>query len=237
MSFPKNSNQPESLKNADFKAKLGYFWDYYKVHTFVAIGLIIFLVTMISGNLSKKDTVFYAAMAYCSEISEEAVSAFEENYIEYAGIDLNKHEIQLVSNPNQLMLFMATAQVDVIVSGPEYFSEEAGLNTFYDLRDIMTEEQLAKYEPYFYYADQVVLDARKNLPESDDIENAYPEMPDPRKPEEMEQPVPVGLFVTDCTAITETYNFGSEDIAIGVVGNAPHIENALKYIDYLFNSL
>lgn len=234
MPFTKNFKQHESLKNAGFKAKLGYFWDYYKVHTFVAIGLIIFLVTMISGNLTKKDTVFYAAMVYCSEISEEAASAFRENYIEYAGIDLNKHEVQVVSNPSKLTLTMAAAQVDVVVSGPEYFSEEAGLNTFYDLRDIMTEEQLTKYEPYFYYADQAVIDARKKLPESDDLENAYPDMLDPRKPEEMEQPVPVGLFVTDCTAITDTYNFGNDDIAIGVVGNAPHIENALKFIDYLF---
>jgi len=163
MPFTNNFNQHESLKNAGFKAKLGYFWDYYKVHTFVAIGLIIFLVTMICGNLTKKDTVFYAAMEYCSDVSEEAVSAFRQNYIEYAGIDLNKHEVQVVSNPGQLMLNMAVAQVDVIVSGPEYFAEEAGLNSFYDLRDIMTEEQLARYEPYFYYADQTVIDARKNF--------------------------------------------------------------------------
>lgn len=234
MPFTKNFKQQESLKNKGFKAKFGYFWDYYKVHTFVGICLVIFLITMISGNLTKKDTVFYAALVHCSEVSEEAVSAFRENYITYSGIDLNKHEIQVVSNPSQLMLSMATAQVDVIVSGSEGFTEEAALNTFYDLRDIMTEKQLAKYEPYFYYADQTVLDARKNLPESDDFENSYPEMPDPSKPEEMEQPVPVGLFVTDCTVLTEAYNFGDDYVAIGVVGNAPHIENALKFIDCLF---
>jgi len=234
MSFTKNSKQYESLKNAGFKAKLGYFWDYYKVHTFAAICLVIFLVTMIYGNLTKKDTVFYAALVHCSDVSEEATSAFRENFIAYSGIDLNKHEIQLNSNPSQLMLSMATAQVDVIVSGSEEFSEEAALNTFYDLREIMTEEQLAKYEPYFYYADQTVLDARKNLPETDDFATSYPPMPDPSKPEEMEEPVPVGLFVTDCTVLSEAYDFGNDYVAIGVVGNAPHIENALKFIDYLF---
>lgn len=237
MPFIKIFKQHESLKNASFKAKLGYFWDYYRVHTFAAICIVIIFIIIISGNLTKKDTVFYAAMVYCSDVSEEATSSFRDNYSTYAGIDLGKHEVQLDSKPSQLMLTMAAAQVDVIVSGPYDFSYEAAQNTFYDLREILTVEQLTKYEPYFYYADQTVLDARKNLPENDDVENAYPEMPDPRKPDEMEQPIPVGLFVTDCTVLTEAYDFGNDYIALGVVGNAPHLENTLKFIDYLFESL
>jgi len=208
MSFTNNFKQPESLKNADFKTKLGYFLDYYKVHTFIIIGILIFLIAMICGNLTKKDIVFNAALVHCSDVSEEATSAFFENYIAYAGIDLNKHEVKINCNPSRLMLDMAAAQVDVVVSGSERFAEDAALNSFYDLREIMTEEQLAKYEPYFYY---------------------YPAIP-----EEMEQPVPVGLFVTDCTVLTETYHFDEDYVVIGIVGNAPHIENALKFIDYLF---
>lgn len=234
MSFAKNFKQYETLRNAGFKAKLDYWWDYYKVHTFVAIGLFIFLVIMIYGNITRKDTIFYAAMVHCSDVSEEAVYDFRENYIVYAGIDVNKNEIQVVSNPDQLILNMAAAQVDVVVSDFETFSYDVNQNFFYDLREIMSEEQLVKYEPYFYYVDQTILDAEKNFSDSDDIENVYLEMPDPSNPEEMGQPVPVGLFVTDCTVITETYNFGNEYIVIGVVGNAPHVENALKYIDYLF---
>lgn len=234
MSFAKNLKQYETLRNARFRAKLDYLWDYYKIHTFVAIGLLICLVIMIYGNITRKDTIFYAAMVHCSDVSEEAVYDFREKYIAYAGIDVNRHEIQVVSNPDQLMLNMVAAQVDVVVSDSETFSYDVNQNVFYDLREIMSEEQLVKYEPYFYYVDQTILDAEKNLSDSDDIENAYLKMPDPSKPEEMEQPVPVGLFVTDCTAINEAYNFGNDYIIIGVVGNAPHVESALKYIDYLF---
>lgn len=234
MSFRKNYKQSESLKTPGFKAKLGSFLNYYKVHIFIIMGILIFPIAMICANFTQKDTVFCAALVHCSEVSDEATSAFQENYIAHAGIDPNKHEVQINCNPSQLMIRMAAAQVDVMVSGSERFAEEAALSTFYDLRDIMTEEQLAKYEPYFYYADQTVLDARKELPESDDLEKAYPAMPDPGKPEEMEQPIPIGLFVTDCTVLTEAYYFDNDNVAIGIVGNAPNIEKALEFIDYLF---
>jgi len=236
MSFKNSFNEYESLKNGGFKAKLEYFWDYYKVHTFAAIAIIVVVFAFIAGNLTEKDTVFYAAMVHCSVVSEEATTAFREDFIAYAGIDRNKHVVQINRNPSQLTLTMATAQVDVMISDSGSFSEEAAMNTFYDLREVLTEEQLIKYEPYFYYADQTVLDARKEIPLDGNLENAYPEMADPRKPEEMEQPVPVGLFVTDCSILTNTYDFGNDSMALGVVGNAQHLENTLKFIDYLWKN-
>ncbi len=239
----------DAIKNGDFKTKWNYFWDYYKVHTIAAVCIIVFLITMIHDVVTTKDNAFFAAMVNSAVISSEDVADFKEDYMTYAEIDADEFDVQMdynlmyTENPKsememnstqRLMVYTSAAQLDVIVSGSDAFPQQALQGIFHDLRNILTAEQLAKYEPYFYYVDQAVLDARNELPENGDLTTAYPEMPDPRKPEEMKQPIPVALFVTDCTSLTETYYFEGDYVAVGVVANAPHLENALKFIDFIF---
>jgi len=239
----------ERIKNADLKTKLNYFWEYYKLHTIAVISCVAFLSLLIYSMVTSKDYAFFAAMVNSVAVSEEDIAAFKENYVNYAEIDLKEYEVQIDSslistdNPKsqlemnasqKLMAYTSVGQVDVIVSGEDAFPYHASQGNFYDLREILTPEQLAKYEPYFYYVDQVVLDARNEMPTTGDFTTAYPDMPDPRKPEEMEQPIPVALFVTDRTALTETYFFEGDYVAVGVVANSSHLENAIKFIDFLF---
>ena len=63
-----------------------------------------------------------------------------------------------------------------------------------------------------------------------------PEYPDPAHPENMEQPVPVGIYVTGCTALTNRFAFSNGDsgIVLSVVLNTSRPETASKYIDFLF---
>lgn len=69
----------------------------------------------------------------------------------------------------------------------------------------------------------------------DNLEDTViPELPDPTKPEEMKEPVPVGIFVTDCKKITDNYYFNGDYTVLGIMANAPSLDNALKFIDFLF---
>lgn len=239
----------ETIKNADFKAKLKYFWDYYKLHTIIGASIVFFLVTMIYDVVTTKETAFFAAMVNSTAISPEDINAFQEDYMAYAQIDPNEYMVQTdaslmstatpkseleMNAAQKLMIYTSAGQVDVMVCGADSFPHQASQGNFLDLREILTEEQLAKYEPYFCYADQAVIDARNEIPTSGDFENAYPEMPDPRKPEEMENPIPVALLVTDCTKLTDTFYFEGDYIAAGVVANTTHPENAVKFLDFLF---
>lgn len=239
----------EALKNADFKTKWNYFWDYYKLHTIIGSAILIFIVTMAYSILTTKDYAFYAAMVNSTAVVTEDITTFKEDYMTYAQIDPDEYEVQMdyslmyKKNPKseleknaseKLLIYTSAGQIDAMVCGADSFPHQAAQGNFYDLREILTEEQLEKYEPYFCYVDQAILDARNEVPISGELNEVYPEAGDPRKPEEMENPIPVGLLVTDCTKLTDTYYFEGDYIAVGVVANTTHLENALKFIEFLF---
>ena len=71
---------------------------------------------------------------------------------------------------------------------------------------------------------------------SDNLDTEYtPVYPDPSKPEEMEDPIPVGLFVGNCKTLTDAYSFRSKDVVAGIVINTNRKQAALDFIDYLFS--
>ena len=67
-----------------------------------------------------------------------------------------------------------------------------------------TDEQIQALEPYFYYVDREVVLAIEAA--NDDMNTDYtPDYPDPLHPEDMQDPVPVGICLTDCKDLTDTY--------------------------------
>ena len=238
----------EKIKNGSFKDKLNYFWCYYKFHTLVTICAVVLLVMLIHDVLTQKETAFFAAMLNSVSLGEDTTESFREDFAEYTEIDLDKYEVlfdntinlddsaagELATGSSQrLLVYTSAGEIDVIVGGEDIFPDQAKQGMFYDLREILTEEQIARYEPYFYYVDQAYLDLM-NSDETYDLNFVAPEPPDPAKPEEMENPIPVGIFVTDCDRLTDVYYFSGDYAAVGVMINSSHVETSLQFIDYLF---
>ena len=63
---------------------------------------------------------------------------------------------------------------------------------------------------------------------------SIPDYPSPRNPESMEEPVPVGIYLDEAPGIKEHYLFTDETVIVTVLANTEHTENAVKYIDFLF---
>ncbi len=240
----------EAMKNASFKEKLKYFWYYYKFHTIAVIAVMILVVTLVYDIATQKDTAFFGVMLNSAYVNEEAMSTFQESFVEYAEIDSETYDVQFdhtinlsesaisevnASSSQRLLVYTSSAEIDVMVGGADVFPEQANQGMFYDLRDILTEEQIAKYESRFFYVDQAYIDLLDEIYDSSTTtEIELPEAPEPTKPQEMEQPIPVGIFVTDCEKLTDAYFFVGDYCVVGVMGNAPHLENAITFIDYLF---
>lgn len=237
----------EALKHGTPKEKLLYFWCYYKWYVIGIIAVIAFAGSLIYEITSQKEEMFYAAVLNSLEL--DGAAAHQQNFADYAEIDTNKYSVSFdstmhisfttmdetsMTSTEKLMVYIAAAQLDVIIAGENIFEHYADGDTFYDLRDILSEEQLNKYEPYFYYVDrplvEQIAEAEKNLDNTFD-----PEIPDPTKPELMEDPIPVGIFVDSCEGLAAGYYNTEQDRAVlGVLQNVPHLENTLKYIDFLF---
>lgn len=236
------------IKNASFREKVKYFWCYYKWHTVVVISVAVFLVVLIHDVTTQKDNAFFAVMLNSLSLGQNEESPLIQEFADYAQIDREEYNVLMddtitiddtatdelsVSSAQRMLVYTASGELDVVVGGADVFPDYSYNDMFEDLREVLSAEQLEKYEPYFYYIDRKVIaeiEAAQENPE----DSAYPEYPDPTRPEEMEEPVPVGIFVTDCQKLNDNYYFNGDYTVLGVMVNAPCPEAALQFIDFLF---
>ena len=239
----------ERIKNASFKEKAIYFFDYYKFHVIITVFVITLLAILIRDITSQKEDAFYAVIMNSILRDTEYIDAFHDNFAEYCGVDTNEYDVMIDNSINfsdnpvdeltmsasqRLVALTAANTIDVIVGDSTIFPDQANQGMFCDLRMFLTEEQLAEYEPYFYYVDEAYIEYVDEALDSYDPDMVLPDPIDPTKPEEMEKPVPVGIFVTDSQTLKDAYPFVGDYVAVGVMANAPHPDVSQDFIDFIF---
>lgn len=241
-----------ALKNGTFKEKLSYFWDYYKWYVIGTICVVAFIGSFVHQIVTKKDTAFYAVMLNASTMSPfEADDPYGLEFAEYAEIDLNEYDIffdssfhisesgmdeNSVASIQKLAVYTAAGDLDVMVTDEDSFRKYAYSYTFHDLRDFLSAEQIEKYEPYFYYADQKIVDEIE-LANSKLDDTYVPVYGDPTKPEEMDTPIPVGIYL-DNAKLEENYYFrgpegAAEHVVMGIYCNTQRTNNVMKFLDFV----
>lgn len=241
----------QALKNGTPKQKLAYFWYYYKWHVIISLIIIIMIVSFIQQYLNRKDTAFYAVMLNASLLNQTTseLPDFITDFAEKEGINLASSDITFdtsirivedsmdettVTSSQKLMVYVAANELDTMITDLGSFQKYANSSMFYDLREILTEEQQAALEPYFYYVDREVVSAIEAA--NDDMNSDYtPDYPDPMHPEEMQDPVPVGICLTGCKDLTDYYYFRGDGIVMGIYANAEHAQTAVDLAEYLLN--
>lgn len=239
----------ESIKNGTLKQKWQYFKDYYLLTVVIVLVAAIFIGAFLYNYVSAKENAFYAIMLNASSYDEN--EWFANEYMLAAGIDTDKCQVifddasfyKLNSNDEvsyttmqKLQTYAGAGQLDAMLGTGEEFKYFANGVVFMDLHNLLSEEQLAKYEPYFYYVDDALLNkADENAKNQLTIDTTN--IPDPRKPEDMEQPTPVAIYVESSDKLNQSFYFpNAEDgIAIGIYSNTSHPENAVSFIEYLLS--
>lgn len=197
------------------KEKLAYFWDYYKIHTIVAIAVIVFVIAFINSYRSNKPIVFYAVMLNADSYGDNAAVAntWSEGFMEYAGIDPAAYQVNIdtsvtisadggdqyeVANRQKMMAMMHAGDIHAIVADTETFEGYARLEYFYDLNAAFSEEELAPYADLLYYTDGTAFDVETGdtLEEMEAAQEAvYSMVIDHSDPSSMEKPVAVGIRI------------------------------------------
>lgn len=197
------------------KEKLAYFWDYYKIHTIVAIAVIVFVIAFINSYRSNKPIAFYAVMLNADSYGDNAAVAntWSEGFMEYAGIDPAAYQINIdtsvtisadggdqyeVANRQKMMAMMHAGDIHAIVADTETFEGYARLEYFYDLNAAFSEEELAPYADLLYYTDGTAFDVETGdtLEEMEAAQEAvYSMVIDHSDPSSMEKPVAVGIRI------------------------------------------
>lgn len=247
----------EVLKSASLKEKISYYVYYYKWHAIIAIVAVALIVSFIVEVANRKDRALYICMLNVSErptsntsLDTVAADTHAAEFAEYAAIDTSQYDLycdtsmkvdmnsmseDTINSSQKFMAYLAAAEMDVMVTDADSLQMYAYQEDFSDLREILSSEQLEKYSPYFYYIDMVSL-AQWNeyLDQADNLYTDFQlDFPDPRKPENMEEPVPVGIYLPELDKLTEHFYFQSDEIVASVFVNTQKLETSLQYIDFL----
>lgn len=237
----------EALKHGTPKQKFTYFMDYYKWHVVICAAVIFMAVSLISQMLGKKDTVFHAVMINGAAGPE--AGTYTQSFADYAGLDGEKNDIlfdtslrismdknnynpDALASGEKLMVYIASGEVDAFVTTEDLLERYAYNEFFLDLRQLLTPEQLAAWEPYLYYVDQAVIREKNEAEDAMNYEYA-PVYPDPRNPDAMEEAIPVGIILPDTSALRKNFYFPGENLAAGVVVNTKRRETVSLFLDFL----
>ena len=238
----------EALKHGTPKEKFTYFMDYYKWHVIIAAAAIVCIASLVTQILNRRDIVFYAVMINGTEL--ESAQEYKQAFAEYASLDLEENDIMfdtsvrlgtgdtsayspdVRASAEKLMVYIASSEVDVFVTEPAVVEQYAYNEFFVDLRTLLTPEQISRYEPWFYYVDQAVVEEHQAALGAMDMDRII-NYPDPLDPDSMEEPIPIGIRMEDPSALKEYYYYAGDDIVITVMVNSKRLETASSFIDFL----
>lgn len=238
-------NEHKKIMETPKNERLSYIWEYYKWHIIVFLLVIVLLVQGIASAQARKETVFSGFMLNSKILLEE--DDFLQGFYDYAGIDSTKQEAAIYTDLiltdrnmksditafQRIMAGVAAKDTDFIAGLSEPFRVCAYSSSSFlmDLREFLDADTLEVYKDRLYYIDGAVLEQLK-APVGENTE-VIQEYPDPKKPELMEDPIPVGIDVSDQESIQNAYYLPDSTIYIGVVFNTTRPELTQAFIDYI----
>lgn len=225
------------LKDMPSEKKAEFIWDYYKVPILIALFLVVSVVVTVAAVSGSKEVVLsgYLFDSYYSTDQEEPFHEFPS----YAKLDTDTVQAEFLTNlslygiysetSQQLFSTIAAGQTDFVASNPETFLRLSydSYKYFFDLREVLSQEQLDRLTERIFYVDASMLDQL-------DSQSGTIILPDPHDPGAMIDPVPIGINIRGGRGVDELY-LGDDPVYLAIVSNAPHSEMTLTFLDFLFS--
>lgn len=253
--------QYKKLKGQGIKAHLAWFWEYYKIEAAIAVISIGVVVGIIQTIVSHRPTAFNVMFLNAAVTDDYLSEALAEDYAQYAGINLKEYDVvfdlrETLSMEGDSQYDMGTVQkiaaqsaareLDAMVCNAFHFYNYVYNGIFTDLRDAMTEQELAQYEGKIFYVDGKDLKAFNEAVEKMDY-SLMPEtlITDPEEwqskesfvlpdPGEMEDPIPFGIAVGDSRLITEYSFYPRSASFFGIAASSERMPAATAFLHYLY---
>lgn len=236
----------ENIKNQPIKKRLAYFWYYYKWFVLGGILLVVIMVSTVYGILTRTTSALYGVVVNSVTLGD--ADAFIQDFTDYAGFDTSKYHADVnaslmignevdettLNSSQFIMVYMSAQDLDFAVMDPDTFNKFGYNDIYLDLRTCFSEEELAAMSDKLYYIDQVTLDEINELA-ADNIATESVVIPDPYKPDMMQEPVPIGINISGCSKFTDVYYYEGGTAYLGITSNSPHVDMVLTFLSYLFD--
>lgn len=257
-------HQRKKLKGKGVKAHVSYFLTYYTWQTVGIIATIAMVFYLVSTILGSKDQALNVIMlnATTTAIGADGFSEMlQTEFAEYAGIDTSKEQVTIdtstyqtpggvydtydMSTSQKVSVQTAAQTLDAVVADASNFYYYAFSLAFSDLREVLSEDVLERYADDIYYIDLADVNAYQDEVDSAASTDGPMTMEDGETyekaatfvrpdPDEMEDPVPVGIIVTDAPQIATSGVYTDRVAIYGFIQNSLHVENATAFLDYLW---
>lgn len=205
----------EKKEKKSMKNNLEYFWMYYKLPFIAGMIVVILAMYFLITTLTTKDTALSVMLIDChTEMSGEEMA---EEYMDTAGIDKKKYQVQIQNN----LMFHGTDSGSYSMTSLSKFMADIGSK----LLDVcgMLKDDFIKYD-----GSQTWTDLRKYLTDKqmEELKDRLLTADDGRV---------IGILADDLPVLQaeECYTNKETEAAIGIIYNAPHKDEAVKYLLYL----
>lgn len=235
----------DKIKNQPLQKRLSYFWSYYKWYVLGGMLALIIGIYAIAEIVTHKEEALFGIVVNADVPGDE--EAFASSFLEYAGLDPQKYRVSFNSSltfidqlsqstiqaRQTIMVYAASGDMDVAIMDELAFESYAYSELFSDLSVVLPEELFSSLEGNIYYRDNAV--AREFNAALDTDESAEDIVfPDPFKPEEMKEPIPIGIDISGCEALQNAYSYPGKPVLLGLPATSGRTNTAIKFVEFLF---
>lgn len=215
----KKQTEKEKLREMSFHGKFDYIWEYYKFHilgTAAAIALIVyFIYTILHPNPTSQ---LYVAMIN-NPIEDQVLTNYNTAFAKQLKLDPKREIIRFntqinfgvdenytISLKSALNTYIMAGEVDAIIAPKSQFEDCIKNGYVGKISDKLPTDVYTSLTDKFYITST----------EDDSEKSAY------------------GIYLTD-TKLYKEHSLSKEPYVLGIVPNAPHEENTIEFVKYLFN--
>lgn len=232
----------KDMKGKPVKEQFMYFLDYYKWYALITVILIAFLIHGVVSCVTSKDTLFSGILINSFPVDDG--TSFLQGYYSQAGIDPTKETVAFqtqillgeedtTENITALQLIHASVAANEtdFVTGQETPFRHCAYSVSQilgDLRNYLPQETLLELSDRLYYIDGAILIQIQNCMDAGEI--IYPL---PNCPEDMIDPIPVGIDISGCEAFMSSYYPYDTAVYLGITANSDNLKEALRFVDYM----
>lgn len=236
------NEKKEQWKQLSCSQKIQYVWDYYKFPIAVCLIFLYIIGYTIYGHFSRHDIILYTALVNVS-ISDSVNAQLSGDFIDFLDADSSKEEVKLYTglyltrdrnDPNheytyasriKIIASIDDEQLDIVLMNREAFDAFSSNGYLYNLEDLLQDSDPEAYEelkPYLVTNTVILEDNSEELTEDESL--AY---------QAVTEEYPMGLNVSQ-KGLFKQAGF-ENDVYLGIVRNSPHMDMAVKYINYLYS--
>lgn len=222
----------------DRRRKWTVFKEYYLPYIIVGIIFLALVVGITVHDFMGPEEAFFITTVdvYTTDLTDDYLQDFlvysgldtEEYSASYRSFILDEVNEDTINSIQTLVAYMTAGQLDAAVMDHSSFATYAYMGMFADLRDYLTEDQLAQFEGKLFYIEA------EDLENADGIQGETIDFEMFGSSDGMTDPVPIGVNLSECEGKTyEVFINANNETYFGIISNSGRPEMCQKFVNYV----